>query len=104
MTHGTRASYQRGSCRCLICKAANAQYSLRYYRLRAAGHPRLVPAGLTVKRLKALRAEGLSYAEIARRFGLKCQRLHLHSGNVAVYNYLRVRRLYQSIMAEGEEL
>ena len=44
--------------------------------------------------------EHFTFAEIARRIGLKCQRFRLHTDRVTLKKYLQVRRLYRQAMGE----
>lgn len=105
--HGSRTTYQRHACRCLPCKAANAAYGKAYYRSKAQGKQplgALVDAKITWKQIKALRIEGFSYAEIARRLGLRWPVLQLHTDQVTLRNYLKIRRLYRQIHDDSPNL
>lgn len=102
--HGSRTTYQRHACRCLLCKAANAAYGKAYYRLKAQGKQplgALVDAKITWKQIKALRIEGFSYAEIARRLGLRWPVLQLHHDKITIRNWLKIRRLARGLLSEA---
>lgn len=102
MSHGTRQCYQRG-CRERICIAANAYYVARWRYDKAHGKPRLgslVDAKPAWKHIESLRIEGLSYGAIALRLGLRWPMLQLCTDQITLRNYLKVRRLYRTLMTE----
>ncbi|RLP12243.1 hypothetical protein [Propionibacterium australiense] len=63
--HGTLGAYQRDSCRCDECRAANAA---RWYTYTTAGP--LVDAAPVRERIALLLAEGAQSADITRRTGI----------------------------------
>lgn len=103
--HGTRQVYRRFACRCLPCKAAEAAYRRALYALHQQGKVSLgsvVSSGPLRKQVKALRLEGVSYAEIATRLGIPGQRIvFVYRDRVTLRNLLKVRRLYRQIVAEA---
>jgi chorismate-pyruvate lyase len=104
VTHGTRATYKRFHCRCLPCKAAEAAYRQALRRLQAQGtRPlgSLIDAATTRQLVKGMRIEGFTFAEIARRLGVKCQRFRLYTDQVTQRKYLQVRRLYRQQVADA---
>lgn len=54
------------------------------------------------KQIKSLRVEGCSYAEIARR--LHVPKLRLHTDRVTLESFLKVRRLYRTLMLEAPDV
>lgn len=105
LTHGHRTTYQDG-CRCVPCKAANAQYQRALYALRQQGKAPMgsfVDAGTVRKLVKGMLIEGFTFAEIARRLGVKCERFRVCTDKVTVRKFLQVRRLYRAISLEGPE-
>lgn len=70
--HGTRASYRRG-CRCLQCRAANANYERRRQIISYPDPAELVDAELAVLHLEALRAQGVGYRQAAKLAGVSPQ-------------------------------
>lgn len=97
--HGSRAGYQRG-CRCLACRAANAQYSVGYYR---DGEPRLLPSDPYDRKLRAMHREYLTWAEVGRRLGLHgaCPCVH-HRSRIRRTTARRILRLWQDCMGEDD--
>lgn len=63
----------------------------------------LIDATALHKIVKALLIEDFTYAELARRLHLKCERFRLHTDQVTIGRYRRVRRLYQRLMLEGSD-
>lgn len=103
--HGTRASYKAG-CHCLQCRRGNASYQTSIRQAKARGR-RLpgqhVPAGRTWRRIRLLRIEGFSLAELARRLGLQRPQLQFDTERVRVSTEQRVEAFYAAVMAEGPE-
>jgi hypothetical protein len=100
--HGTRKQYQTG-CRCLLCRAANAEYQATLRVQQAKGLTplgRLVPAGGLQRRLRTLLLEQYHRTEIARALGLHPATLRLHRKRVRYRTALLVERLYRD--AQGE--
>jgi len=103
MTHGTRATYQRFACRCTPCRAAEAAYR---HALRLQHVKGQLPMGSRIdaaqvkQMVRGMLIEGFTFAEMARRLGLKGQRLRLHTDKVTLRNYLRIRRLYRRTVSE----
>lgn len=63
--HGTRVKYKAG-CRCLLCRAANANYESSRAQARATGDWNgLVPAGSARKHILALSKKGVGRRAIA---------------------------------------
>lgn len=94
MTHGTRKAYKLG-CRCLLCKAANADYQRQLYAASKQGKPPLgsyVPASEVWRRIKQLKAERVSRALLAKQRGLKRAKLDVHPERVRLKTLLRFRR------------
>ena len=103
MDHGTRQCYRSG-CRHTACRAANAQYQARRRHQHAKGQIPLrarIPAGPTWKMIEALKVEGLNYGQIALRLGLRWPTLQLHTDSVTLANYLKIRKIYQSMQGEA---
>lgn len=98
---GSRASYQAG-CRCLPCRAASAAYMTRYRGARARGRRllgQLVDATPTMWRLRRLVRAGLTYADIARRLGLRTAALHFaRRQRVRLSTACRVHRLARTLL------
>lgn len=97
--HGTRACYQRAGCHCTPCRAAEAAYRAALRRLQATGKRPLgsLMDAATVRALvKGMRIEKFTFAEIARRLGVKCQRFQLQD-RVTIRRYLAVRRVYRQV-------
>lgn len=66
-THGTRARYQRGACRCTRCRAANAAYWLAWYHAKQDGKPLLgtrINAARTHILMKVIRSEAISNGDL----------------------------------------
>lgn len=103
--HGTRARYRRG-CRCLPCRSANAIYQQRYRLARQHGRRPLgarISAVETWRRIRQLKAERLTQAEIARRLGLKRPLLQLDTDVVTLRNAIKIRRLHRQLILEGAD-
>jgi len=63
--HGLRARYMAG-CRCLVCRAANARYSVeRAAAIRAGDRRGFVPAGRVLRHLRRLSRQGVGYRSVA---------------------------------------
>lgn len=63
--HGTRTRYVHDRCRCLPCRAANADYAAANSRARQQGRVDLVDAEPTRQHLTALRDAGFGLRRIA---------------------------------------
>ena len=103
MTHGTRATYQRDACRCLPCKAANASYQATLRRLKLRGQQplgSLISTAHVQALVDGMLIEHFTFAEIARRIGLRCQRFRLQTDRVTVRRYLQLRRVYRQAMQD----
>ncbi|MFE9844746.1 hypothetical protein [Streptomyces goshikiensis] len=73
--HGTASRYRRG-CTCRPClNAVNAE-SKKWEYLRSIGRSSLIPAGPAIARIWALRAAGMTDAEINAAAGLNSGRLN----------------------------
>jgi hypothetical protein len=99
--HGERATYKAG-CSCTPCRAAEASYRAELRRREAEGRPALgarVGPGMMWRQIDALRREGYTDGEIARRLGLQTPRLQLHRERVTLRSKLKVQRLYRLTMA-----
>lgn len=101
--HGTRSSYQRNGCACFPCRRANSAYQAALRQAKAKG---LIPAGQRIdaravwRIIKALKTEGFTHAEIARRIGLQTPCLQWHAETVTVRTFLKVRGFYRRLMLE----
>lgn len=101
--HGLRRTYQSG-CRCFPCKVAEARYRSDLRRLHRLGKQPLgatISAVETWRRIRQLKAEQFSEAEIARRIGLTRPELRLHPDRVRVKTMLLIRRLHRHMFGEG---
>lgn len=77
--HGSRARYLAG-CRCLLCRAANAEYRTDCYR--APETVQLVSAKRVRRHLQVLRRCGMGYREVARKAGVDPKHLRqIRSGD-----------------------
>lgn len=107
LPHGTRSTYQRLGCRCVPCKAANAQYMTHLRTMKAKGLTPMgahVPASETWRLIERLLIERFKKADIARELGLKRGRLELHTEAVTFRNKLLMRRLYRRrMLGEGPD-
>lgn len=102
LEHATRAMYQAG-CRCLRCRAAEAQYRQQLRGLIARGQlprGRRVPAGWVWRRVRALEAEGYSREQIAAALGLQSRTLQVDHRRVTVALQLSIERFYR--WAQGD--
>ena len=105
MTHGTRSGYQSAGCHCTPCRAAEARYRAALRLAHAKGQVRLgvlVPAEAAYRPLRALRLEQYSWADLARRLGLRSGRLHRHAGSVRLGTRLRIAALHRRLVGQDE--
>lgn len=101
MIHGTRHQYRRG-CKCLPCRAANAQYVAGYREDRRAGKMRLGARvspqearkrveQMLIERVKVWEALGITRERQDRRLCPKA---------ITIRKLLKIRRLYRLTMLE----
>lgn len=105
-SHGRRTTYQAG-CRCLQCRRGNASYQTQIRQAKAKGQrlPGMrVSASQTWRRIRLLRIEGFTLAELARRLGLHAPMLQFDTRVVTVRTEQRMEAFYVAVMAEGPEL
>ncbi|HYX83239.1 MAG TPA: hypothetical protein VE714_12645 [Gemmatimonadales bacterium] len=104
--HGQRRTYQAG-CRCTPCRASEATYRRTLRRQHAQGRP---PLGATIRavdawrRIRSLKAERFTQAEIARRLGLKTPVLQLSGDVITLRNHLKIRRLARQLLSVAPDL
>lgn len=55
-------------------------------------------AATTRALVRGMLIEGFTFAELARRLGITCERFQVHSDQVTVRTYLAVRALYRRVM------
>lgn len=97
----------RSGCRCLPCRAANADYERHRLLAHQRGRPllgTLVPAADAARKVRQLQIEGITKAAIARALGLKHPILQLHTGPDAKATrrlVLKIQRFWRLKMAEG---
>lgn len=103
--HGTRSRYQSG-CHCVACRVAEAMYRKTLRGKHVKGLPILgaiISAVEAHRKIRQLKAERLSKAEIARRLGLKRPILEWHPERIRIKSALRLHRLIRELMLEGGE-
>lgn len=87
--HGTRARYVGGRCRCLLCRAANSNYSCARERARSLGDTRdIVPADATRAHILKLSEAGIGRDVVADVAGVAVSIID----EVRTGKRLRVRR------------
>lgn len=104
MAHGTRSSYQLG-CRCLRCRAAEAQYRTLLRRRHVMGQVlagAYVPAREARALIRRLLPDFLSRANLARALGLRAPMLRLGARWVRRRTYRRLKQVEQRYGGEGE--
>ncbi len=105
--HGERRHYQAG-CRCLPCRAANAQYLAHWRRLRVEGRAplgRLVPATRVHTWMKVLRLEHFRRADVMRAIGHHpANYAHLRQrAYVTLRTAVRLARVYRTRVLENPD-
>jgi hypothetical protein len=104
LEHGTRGGYTQG-CRCLKCRAANAQYIADYRQHKRANK---VLLGATIaseaarRLLEHLHREHLTKTAVARALGLRSPGLKVHA-RITVRRHLLIKRLHRMYMSEAHD-
>lgn len=102
--HGTRKGYQRG-CRKHCCRQAEATYRQQLRRLKVRGQqPRgaRISAKATWKQIRAMKPEGLTLTEIAKRLGYRYP-IQFEHGRMTRHNVLKVDAFYRQMMCEDPD-
>ncbi len=58
-------------------------------------------AATTKALVRGMLIEHFTFAEIARRLGVRCERVTLHTDKVTIRRYLAVRRLARRSLSDG---
>lgn len=106
-SHGTRRCYQACCCRCRLCRVANARYSQELRRKHQRGLPPLgakISAVETWRKIRQLKADRLSQAEIARRLGYRFTGRLFGRRFITLRNALKVRRLCRALLIGVKDL
>lgn len=102
--HGRRKEYQRG-CHCRRCKGAEATYRQQLRVLKLRGHqPRgaRISARATWKQIRAMKPEGLTLTEIAKRLGYQFP-IHFGRSRMTRHNVLKIDAFYRQMMLEDPD-
>lgn len=105
MTHGIRATYERG-CRCTPCRAANARYWSHWFHARKSGKPLLgsrVNAARTHILMKVIRTEGISHGALDQDLAWWGHYSRVRNARtVTLRTALKVARYYRLRVADGQ--
>lgn len=108
MTHGTRGCYVHHECRCLLCRAAEADYKGRLRVAQAKG--KLVPgrrvSAVEARRIiRQLKSEGFTKGEIAWALGRQTNRRAVarKQSTITVGRFLAIRKLFRERVLHGQD-
>ena len=91
MNHGTSTAYNKGGCRCEVCKRWRMRHGIRYRMGVAANGPSMVSVEIVRAHVRELVASGWTQVAIAAEIGRTPQALWsvLNNGNHGVKRWMR---------------
>lgn len=108
MTHGTRGCYVNQECRCLLCRASEADYRARLRLARAKGKltaGRRISAVEARRILRQLKSEGYTKGEIAWALGRQQDRRAVRrtQSTITLGRFLAIRKLFRERVLHGQD-